>query len=694
MSGETIISALLITLGLDATKLAQGQKAAQKALVDTGKASEVVNKALQRDADKTADVKEKSADKESKAVEQAAEKEAKARKAAADKGAKDTQAAADAEVKARKIASERVTDAIKKVRNEALTLLAVFTAGVGLKDFITNTVTSTAALGRNAAALNMNAQTLAEYQLAAKRAGATPEAMTAQLQQSQLASADANMGKMGEAENATLRWSTLGGSSPKEAMAALRKGGEDYLMERAKILQHIDQTQGRDRAAAIGLQMGISPELFNMMRQGPEAIRRMREEVSALAAAQAAAAGPAAKLRDHFIGLQQRLETLAVRVLTPLLPLFDMLVEKLEKIGDWALAHQDDITQWITGAVDAFKAFWPEVDKAVESVGGWKNALMLLAAGLAGLKVASILVPLIGVAASLTQIGAALGVIGGGGTALALLGKIGIAGALAWGALKLAKAAGLPETDQERGEAELAMGDYGGASTHMSAGSFMTGSVQRLLGNGRDAGETVKKLMAMGWTREQAAGLTANFVRESGLDPTKEGDYVNGKSTAYGIGQWHKDRQDEFARMFHHDIRGSTLDEQLQFAHFELTKGNEQAAGARLKAAKTAEDAGAIGSVFYERPGDQRGEAEKRAALAGAILAKTGQANAAAAAALPTTAQMAGFGGGNQTTTHIANDSKVGVVNIQTQATDAQGIARDIGVALKDSLTWQANSGL
>lgn len=61
--------------------------------------------------------------------------------------------------------------------------------------------------------------------------------------------------------------------------------------------------------------------------------------------------------------------------------------------------------------------------------------------------------------------------------------------------------------------------------------------------------------MHQGWSGAQSAGLAANLLAESNFDPTAVGD--NGK--AYGIGQWHGDRQALFAKVFHHDIQHSTL---------------------------------------------------------------------------------------------------------------------------------------
>ncbi|WNC90960.1 phage tail tape measure protein [Paraburkholderia sp. FT54] len=124
----------------------------------------------------------------------------------------------------------------------------------------------------------------------------------------------------------------------------------------------------------------------------------------------------------------------------------------------------------------------------------------------------------------------------------------------------------------------------------------------------------VDRLQQMGWTQEQASGLAANFWKESLFNPKAVGD--NGH--AYGIGQWHEDRQAEFKKRFGIDIQQSTLDQQLQFADYELRHGKEQKAGQALSAAASAQDAGGIVSRLYERPADPR-EEYSRGQMAAAI---------------------------------------------------------------------------
>lgn len=140
--------------------------------------------------------------------------------------------------------------------------------------------------------------------------------------------------------------------------------------------------------------------------------------------------------------------------------------------------------------------------------------------------------------------------------------------------------------------------------------------------------------VAMGWTPAQSAGIVANLVAESGLNEAAVGD----GGAAYGIAQWHPDRQENFRAIIGRDIRGSTIADQLAFVHAELN-GTEKAAGDALRACTEAGVAGACVSVRYERPADRYGEAAKRSKLAEAILA-TAQNGAGATIPSPPTTQQ------------------------------------------------------
>lgn len=114
-----------------------------------------------------------------------------------------------------------------------------------------------------------------------------------------------------------------------------------------------------------------------------------------------------------------------------------------------------------------------------------------------------------------------------------------------------------------------------------------------------------------GWSSDQSAGIAANLIKESSINPRAVGD----GGRAYGIAQWHPDRQVNFSTAIGRDIRGSTLEQQLTFVDWEL-RNTESAAGNRLKNAKSPEEAAGIVSRYYERPKAVNAEMRERGEMA------------------------------------------------------------------------------
>jgi len=179
-----------------------------------------------------------------------------------------------------------------------------------------------------------------------------------------------------------------------------------------------------------------------------------------------------------------------------------------------------------------------------------------------------------------------------------------------------------------------------------------------------DIPDAVEFFQKQGWTKEQSVGIVANIKRESNFDHKAVGD--GGK--AFGLAQWHPDRQGEFNKLFGKPIQQSSFEEQLAFIHFELTRGNEQRAGNMLRNAQTGRDAAAIVSKHYERPAKRDFEANVRGNIADFI--------------------MGGSGGNTNVETNI------GEIKVYTAANDAQGIADDMSTAMDSLFSSQANYGL
>lgn len=128
--------------------------------------------------------------------------------------------------------------------------------------------------------------------------------------------------------------------------------------------------------------------------------------------------------------------------------------------------------------------------------------------------------------------------------------------------------------------------------------------------------------VSKGWTRNQAIGIAANLMRESGFGAGAVGD--SGK--AYGLAQWHADRQARFKQLFGHDIHQSTMQEQLAFVDYEL-RHNEKAAGDKLRGASTPGEAAGLVTKYYERPRDVFGQSAISGKMADRIVNITNSTN-------------------------------------------------------------------
>lgn len=218
-----------------------------------------------------------------------------------------------------------------------------------------------------------------------------------------------------------------------------------------------------------------------------------------------------------------------------------------------------------------------------------------------------------------------------------------------------------------------------------------------------------------GYTAEQAAGIVANIRQESNFNPTATHDGGIG----FGIAGWNGSRLRRLGEFIGGDPRSATFDQQLAFAAHELSAaGDEAAAGARIRGTTTANDAGQVGSAAWLRPRDRFGEMARRGAMAegaarrlsqpapapdsaeaqaaglGVRIPRTMSPAEAAAAAQgvripaadpglvtgPEGATMRDSVQNNQTS---SNENHIGAITVMSQASDAGGIAQDIGAAIR-----------
>lgn len=151
-----------------------------------------------------------------------------------------------------------------------------------------------------------------------------------------------------------------------------------------------------------------------------------------------------------------------------------------------------------------------------------------------------------------------------------------------------------------------------------------------------------------GYSHQAASGLVGMIYGESSLNPRAVGDHRK----AYGIAQWHPDRQQKIARHFGKDLRQMTAREQLDALMWELKTNSDVPKGTdnQIRAATSASEAARIGVYKFERPADKEGEARKRGGhaeqiaknvipVAGAVIQTPQQSNSPVNNEIPPSSQ-------------------------------------------------------
>ena len=523
--------------------------------------------------------------------------------------------------------------------------------GIGSVAGVAALAVNWAKLGRSidssARGIGVSADQLQTFQGAAKMVGIDTELATGSLNSLATTMQDAQWGRN---QGALLMLNKLGIGLKKA-----KDGSWDVVGEYKAIAIAIASQKSPQVQALIANNLGLGG-MLPFLREGAAGIERYEATVKRLGYVMSDDAVQRGKeFSQSLAGLNIVIDGTKNAIGDKLIPVMKPLVDQFT---NWLAVNRDliasDIGEWAKGfAVWINKVEWKKigdgiinfgkgVGKVVDWLGGWENAAILVIgvmnAGLIG-SVLSLGVTLvrggagvlaftklllgwesaaIAAGAATTTAGAAGAGVGGGAAVGA--GAAGAAGT-GLGAWLAAAAAGVAamvySPSLNDGESkEIARIRRAQGLPEVSDSEIVSGAFK---GRGDINEEAIGRSMAFfqgkGWTKEQAAGISANLGLESNFNPAAVGD----SGRAYGAAQWHESRQQQFAKWAGKPMQGSSLDEQLGFVHYELTQGQEQGAGDLLRRAKSAREAGDIVSRKYERPADADGDAAKRAAVAEVI---------------------------------------------------------------------------
>jgi TP901 family phage tail tape measure protein len=443
---------------------------------------------------------------------------------------------------------------------------------------------------RTSGVLGVSTDDLQAYRSAAKLAGLSADDMTGSLKSLGRTIEDATYGRN---QDALVMMQKFGIS-----LHRTKDGAVDATLALKEVANAIVAQKGNVQAQGlIAGAFGVE-SLLPLLQKGEKGIEEFVKQARAMGLvfdAQTLAKG------QQFNANMLRLEAAATRLkykfgdaLAPAVgKVLDVVGKLVDKYGDVVASKVSEYVEKFAKWIDNLD--WTKTTKGigdfVDSLGGVKGVAIAIAA----ITFAGPIAGAISLIAQLTKISA---------LALPL-----VTNPVVLGILGLTYSKGLNE-----GEADY-LKDHQAQPGQQWPGDAIGDRRRAGAANDAQTAGVVSRLQQMGWTKEQASGLAANFWKESLFNPRAVGD--GGK--AFGIGQWHPDRQADFKKLFGIDMQKSTLDQQLQFADYELRLGNEQKAGQALARATSAQDAGSVVSRLYERPADANGEAAQRGQMAAAI---------------------------------------------------------------------------
>ncbi len=577
---------------------------------------------------------------------------------------------------------KRAAQFFASAKTEALALMSVLTGGAGLITAASATAASIADLGRAAQNLNgMNPQALDAWGMALKRIG-------------------------GDAQNAVTSFNNIG-----SALARYRLKGDTAIIPFLNaigaqttmtpeqiaikfseyIKAHPEKTA--QEVNVIGQGIGFTQDMTNLLRHGPEAVRRELDLSRQLGLRTQAMIETATQFQHDFEALNQAAGHLKDKMMTQMMPTIDAFI-----VG---------LTNWIINNPNAAEA---------AAVGG------SVLGGAAGTSVLARMLGLTALADAAGTVTAALLRFAG---VLGLISLTGVGGGQATqaetdatterlrreGLLPAGPSRPLPSNYLDPNSGPSIWGwvkrklgwsgesSSGSPTTDPSGGGSSGGVDPSVRGRARAVHDEFVK---QGTDDETAWALAANSVQESQANPnSRPGDM----GRAHGLFMWRDDAESggralQFQKMFGHMPEQGTLEEAVKFARWELENTERGAAGEIARAKGAGAKAAAV-SRFYLRPKDREAEMERRARIANSLLPGPRAASLDAPhlmgytgepGLLPAAGARGEDIGGHPTP--ASQLMQVGNINIHTQATKADDIAKEIHGALSDRMIQQANRGL
>jgi len=487
------------------------------------------------------------------------------------------------------------TAAYAKLRNEVMALTALFVAGLGIKEFTTNTNIFNAATGQLAQNIGLTTEQLYLLEEGAKRFGGTSEATAGSLS-----------GLMSELQ----QFSITGQSNLLPFfrtlhidIGGLRDGTRsfyDIIIELHKALSKMTSTE----ATQWGKMFGLDPATVMLLRQSDEEFQKLIQHIKEIGVPTEKDIQLGQEFRGALADLEQASKMFGLTLLRDLNP---EIIKVMKGIESW-LQNKDNIKAVETWVLDVERA----IKQVVDALGGWKSATEILFGLWAFSKISPLLANIGLITGAIFGVGATIS----GVTALwlAFLAALALTPESAPGAAARNKA-GLYDQPQQPSLQNQWEQEHPGQK--FSFGKMVGGAWQSakdwMFGKDEDKhAAALRDTLSrdLGISKDAASGLVGgNLIPESNLNPNA----VNPTSGALGLAQWLGPRKDalfEWAALNKLDPKKEST--QLGFLEWELRNTFPDVLKALQDGRITPQQATNYVLHHYEKPGDQSPAEEQR----------------------------------------------------------------------------------
>lgn len=571
--------------------------------------------------------------------------------------------AADRTARDMEDSGKRAAEFFEKVRNSALKFFAVFTAGRGLLDFSRETIKTTANLNRLATNLGMSASTISKWGMAVQQAGGEAGEFQGTLQYLSQSLTELKI----TGQSPILKYLRALGVGVADAAGKARPL-DDILLDISDKLVRVAQQNGRADAVNIARGMGLDEGTINLLLKGRVAVQENLRQTERMGAVTDVQARKAQALDEKLTRLRQTLNATARTALLEMGPSLERITELLTQLAAQVAPVAAQLLQ-----------MFADLNTATD---GWAVKVLALVAALRLLGGTALIGGLLKVAGAITGIGtAASGATAAGAGLMALVSRLSALGGLLYSP---ELNTGEDEFMRKARESYAAQHGLTPEQTAALAGvrpgqpSAAPARPTAPARTPRQTSPTPAEAARVFGPLEQQYGLPAGLLDSMWLQESGRGRNMVSPAGARGHFQFMPATQREMGLQNPNDLRESA-DAAARYMSRLLRQ-----TGGNLPEALAAYNGG-IGRLQRRGLGGMPAESQDYyrqilSRLPGSVqrLPPTG-ASARAAASAPMAAPQS-----STTSVHVDR------VEVYTQATNAVGIARDLGPAL----IAQSNTGL